>query len=114
MSEIKEEIHRCRDEIGKVSSSISELDEKGHLSERYGIFDRQCCGAERIVAPTLNAILPPMCTNYSEQSRLESLREKENLLREKENHLREKENHLIQLQVLREQWRLQREQDTSS
>ena len=67
--------------------------------------------ATRIGAPALNAILPPMCTNYREQSDLDYLRRKEKLLREKENI---KQEYLRNQLMIVEQRRLKREQlDTS-
>ena len=38
ISETKEEIRRCIDDKGEVNSSISKLEEKDHLSERYGLY----------------------------------------------------------------------------
>ena len=66
--------------------------------------------AKRIGAPTLNAILPPMYTNYREQSTLKSLMEYRNKLLECKNKLLECKNKLLEKENQLRQMSLQRTQ----
>ena len=120
LTTVDSKIEEVVTEIQEVNSKIAVLEERDHLSERCGLYTYSIGNvvglvyATRIGAPALNAILPPMCTNYREQSHLDYLRKKESQLREEKNiKLREKEYLRNQL-MIGEQRRLKREQlDTS-